>query len=189
MAEINKLPPNSIENEQSVIGSILVEESCFAVVNDIIKSEDFYSPSHRIIFDCMKELNAEKKPIDIVTVGNKLREKGYFEDVGGASYLADTSSMVAFTSNVKSYAETVKEKAVLRNLIKASNDIISCAYNEDENINDVLNQAEKKIFEISQDRVSEDFNDINSVLTSVYSQIEEVYSTVFSKENNQDRSI
>ncbi|MBC2576976.1 replicative DNA helicase [Peptostreptococcus russellii] len=176
MADINRIPPNSIESEQCIIGSILLEGDSFITVNDILTSEDFYSSSHRVIFDCMKELYSEKTPIDIITVTGRLKDKGYLEDVGGVNYLTSTTTIVPTTSNIKTYAETVKQKSTLRNLIKASNDIISMGYSEDENINDVLNQAEKKIFEISQDRVTSDFNDINAVLTSVYSQIEEVYS-------------
>ena len=176
MADINRIPPNSIESEQCIIGSILLDGDSMITVSDILKSEDFYSSSHRVIFDCMKELGEERTPIDIITVSEKLKSKGYLEDVGGLNYLTSTTTMVPTTSNVKAYAETVKQKAVLRNLIKASNEIISMGYSEDDDINEILNQAEKRIFEISQNRVVSDFNPISSVLVDVYSQIEDVYS-------------
>lgn len=176
MADINRIPPNSIESEQCIIGSILLDGDSMITVSDILKSEDFYSSSHRVIFDCMKELGEERTPIDIITVSEKLKSKGYLEDVGGVNYLTSTTTMVPTTSNVKAYAETVKQKAVLRNLIKASNEIISMGYSEDDDINEILNKAEKRIFDISQDRVVSDFNPISSVLVDVYSQIEDVYS-------------
>ena len=177
MADINKIPPSSLESEQCIIGSILLEGDTINNVMDIVASEDFYSSSHKVIFDSMKELNEERTPIDIVTVSEKLKSKGYLEDVGGVNYLTSTTTMVPTTSNVKTYAEIVKQKSVLRNLIKVSNDIIDLGYSQDEDIDEILNQAEKKIFDISQDRVTSDFKSIDSVLTDVYSLIEEVYSS------------
>ncbi len=177
MADINRIPPSSIESEQCVIGSILIEGETIIPVVEILESQDFYSDSHRVIFDSMKELSEERVPIDIVTVSEKLRSKGYLEDIGGVNYLSSTTTVVPTTSNVKTYAEIVKQKSVLRSLIRVSNDIISLGYSEDEDIDEVLNQAEKKIFDISQDRVTSDFNPIGKVLTDVYSMIEDVYSS------------
>lgn len=176
MADINRIPPNSIESEQCVIGSILLEGESMITVYDILNTDDFYSSSHRVIYDSMKELFEEKTPIDVITVAEKLKKKGYLDDIGGINYLTSTTTVVPTTSNVKTYAETVKKKAVLRNLIKVSNDIISMGYDEEEQVDEILNQAEKKIFDISQNRVTSDFNRIGSVLANVYSQIEDVYS-------------
>ena len=177
LADINKIPPSSLESEQCIIGSILLEGEAIINVMDILTSEDFYSGSHRVIYDSMKELYDERTPIDIVTVSEKLKSKGYLDDVGGVNYLTSTTTMVPTTSNVKTYAEIVKQKAVLRNLIKVSNDIIDLGYSQEEDIDEILNQAEKKIFDISQDRVTSDFKPIDKVLTDVYSLIEEVYSS------------
>lgn len=176
MAELNKVLPHSIDSEQCVIGSILLEGDTIVSVDEILDKNDFYMDSHKIIYECMKELSDERKPIDIVTVSDKLKNRGVLEDIGGVNYLTSTTTAVPTTSNVKTYAQIVKEKATLRNLIKVSNDIISMGYSEDEDVDNILNLAEKKIFDISQNRVSEDFKPINTVIDDVYSMIEDVYN-------------
>ncbi|WP_101773878.1 replicative DNA helicase [Peptostreptococcus faecalis] len=177
MDGFTNVPPHSLESEQCVIGSILMGEDTIITVAEILSQEDFYMESHRVIYESMRELHDERKPIDMVTVSEKLKSKGLLEEIGGVSYLTSTTSIVPTTSNVKTYAEIVKRKSVLRNLIKSSNDIISMSLNGDDNIDDILNQAEKKIFDISQDRVSEEFKPIGDVLNDVYSMIEDVYSS------------
>lgn len=145
-------------------------------VAEILDIEDFYIDAHKVIYESMLELNNERKPIDMVTVSNRLKEKGYLDQVGGVTYLTSITNMIPTTSNVKVYAEIVKKNSTLRKLIKASNDIISMGYEASHSLDDILNVAEKKIFDISQDRMSEDFKPISEVLTSVTAMIEDVYS-------------
>ena len=132
--------------------------------------------AHKVIYESMIELSNERKPIDIVTLSNRLKEKGYLDQVGGINYLTSTTNMIPTTSNVKVYAEIVKKNSILRKLISASNDIISMGYEASDNLDDILNKAEKKIFDISQDRMSEDFKPISEVLTIVTAMIEDVYN-------------
>lgn len=176
MAELMKTPPHNLESEQCVIGSIIVEEQTLVPVAEILDREDFYIDAHKVIYDSMIELGNERKPIDMVTVSNRLKEKGYLDQVGGVTYLTSITNMIPTTSNVKVYAEIVKKNSTLRKLIKASNDIISMGYEASHSLDDILNVAEKKIFDISQDRMSEDFKPISEVLTSVTAMIEDVYS-------------
>lgn len=176
MAELIKTPPHNLESEQCVIGSIIMEEETMVPVAEILDIEDFYIDAHKVIYESMLELNNERKPIDMVTVSNRLKEKGYLDQVGGVTYLTSITNMIPTTSNVKVYAEIVKKNSTLRKLIKASNDIISMGYEASHSLDDILNVAEKKIFDISQDRMSEDFKPISEVLTSVTAMIEDVYS-------------
>lgn len=176
MAELMKTPPHNLESEQCVIGSIIMEEETMVPVAEILDIEDFYIDAHKVIYESMLELNNERKPIDMVTVSNRLKEKGYLDQVGGVTYLTSITNMIPTTSNVKVYAEIVKKNSTLRKLIKASNDIISMGYEASHSLDYILNVAEKKIFDISQDRMSEDFKPISEVLTSVTAMIEDVYS-------------
>lgn len=176
MAELMKTPPHNLESEQCVIGSIIVEEQTLVPVAEILDREDFYIDAHKVIYDSMIELGNERKPIDMITLTNRLKEKGYLDQVGGVTYLTSITNMIPTTSNVKVYAEIVKKNSTLRKLIKASNDIISMGYEASDSLDDILNVAEKKIFDISQDRMSQDFKPISEVLTSVTAMIEEVYS-------------
>lgn len=176
MAELMNTPPHNLESEQCVIGSIIVEEETLVPVAEILDREDFYIDAHKVIYDSMIELGNERKPIDMITLTNRLKEKGYLDQVGGVTYLTSITNMIPTTSNVKVYAEIVKKNSTLRKLIKASNDIISMGYEASDSLDDILNVAEKKIFDISQDRMSQDFKPISEVLTSVTAMIEEVYS-------------
>lgn len=172
-----KIPPHSLESEQCIIGSILLDKDAIISVSEIISKEDFYMNTHSLIYEAMLELNNESKPIDIVTVSDRLKSKGFLDEVGGVNYLTSTTTMIPTTSNIKSYAEIVKKKAVLRNLIGISNEIIELGYEGGEDIDEILNKAEKKIFDISQSRGGSEFQPIGTVLDNVYSMIEDLYSS------------
>ena len=176
MADITRIPPHSVESEQSILGSILLDKDAIITVAETITPTDFYKDAHRIIYESMMALNNKNEPIDMVTLTDELRKRGYLDDIGGVTYLTSLSTIVPTTSNVKYYAEIVKEKSVLRQLIKASNDIINLGYGSGENAEDVLDFAEKKIFDISQERTSDDFKPINQVLMDMYDMIESTYS-------------
>ena len=176
MANISRIPPHSVESEQSILGSILLDKDAMITVAETITPGDFYKDAHRIIYECMMSLNGKNEPIDMVTLTDELRSRGYLDDIGGVSYLTSLSTIVPTTSNVKYYADIVKEKSVMRQLIKASNDIINMGYDNAGKASDVLEQAEKKIFDISQERTNNDFKPINSVLMDAYEMIESLYT-------------
>ncbi|EEA84221.1 replicative DNA helicase [Peptacetobacter hiranonis] len=176
MADITRIPPHSVESEQSILGSILLDKDAIITVAETITPTDFYKDAHRIIYESMMALNNKNEPIDMVTLTDELRKRGYLDDIGGVTYLTSLSTIVPTTSNVKYYADIVKEKSVLRQLIKASNDIINLGYGSVESAENVLDFAEKKIFDISQERTNDDFKPINQVLMDTYDMIESIYS-------------
>lgn len=171
-----RMLPHSLESEQSILGSVLLDKDIIITVSETIRPEDFYKDAHKIIYECMIKLNNKNEPIDVITLIEELRNEGRLSDVGGITYITSLSTVVPSTSNVKYYANIVKEKSVLRKLIKASNDIISMGYDTSTSVEDVLEKAEKKIFDISQEKTSDDFQQINSVLMNTYEMIEQLYT-------------
>jgi len=176
MEDLTRVPPHSVESEQSILGSILLDKDAMITVAEIISPDDFYKETHKIIYESMVSLNNKSEPIDIITLTEELKGKGHLTDVGGISYITSLSTIVPTTSNVKYYTDIVKEKSVLRKLIKASNDIIKLGYEKSTKIEDVIEQAEKKIFDISQEKASDDFKPINEVLMDTYDMIEQLYT-------------
>ena len=176
MEDITRIPPHSVESEQSILGSILLDKDAMITVSEIVNPEDFYKEAHKIIYECMIKLSNKSEPIDLITQTEELKKQGHLVDVGGISYITSLSTIVPTTSNVRYYADIVKEKSVLRKLIKASNDIINLGYDSSTKIEDVLDKAEKKKFDISQEKTSDDFKSINSVLMDTYDMIEHLYT-------------
>ncbi|GAA0864960.1 replicative DNA helicase [Paraclostridium tenue] len=176
MEDIGRIPPHSVESEQSILGSILLDKEAIITVTETIQPEDFYKEAHKIIYECMMKLNNKNEPIDLITLTEELRKQGHLEDVGGISYITSLSTIVPTTSNVKYYSDIVKEKSVLRKLIKVSNDILNLGYDSSTKVEDILEKAEKQIFDISQEKSSEDFQSINSVLMDTYDMIERLYT-------------
>ena len=176
MEDMTRVPPHSVESEQSILGSILLDKDAIITVTETIKPEDFYKEAHKIIYECMIKLSNKGEPIDLITLTEELKKQGHLEDVGGISYITSLSTIVPTTSNVKYYSDIVKEKSVLRQLIRASNDIINLGYDTATKVEDVLEQAEKRIFDISQEKASDDFKSINLVLMDAYDMIEKLYT-------------
>ncbi len=177
MEDMTRIPPHSVESEQSILGSILLDKDAIITVSETIRPNDFYKEAHKIIYESMIKLNNKGEPIDLITLTEELRKQGFLDDVGGISYITSLSTIVPTTSNVKYYADIVKEKSVLRQLIKASNDIINLGYDGSSKVEDVLEKAEKRIFDISQEKASDDFKSINSVLMDAYDMIESLYTS------------
>ncbi|HBF0572292.1 TPA: replicative DNA helicase [Clostridioides difficile] len=176
MEDMTRIPPHSVESEQSILGSILLDKDAIITVTETIKPDDLYKEAHKIIYECMITLSNKGEPIDLITLTEELRKQGHLNDIGGISYITSLSTIVPTTSNVKYYADIVKEKSVLRKLIKASNEIINLGYSGATKIEDVLEQAEKSIFDISQEKTSDDFKSINLVLMDAYDMIEKLYT-------------
>ncbi len=171
-----KVPPNSIDSEQSIIASIILDKDAIMTVGEILKPEDFYSETNKVIYECMLNLNNRLEPIDIVTLSEELKKQEEINDVDKKiSYITDLSTTITETGNIKHYAEIIKQKSILRKLIKASNEIINLGYSSNTKVEDVLEIAEKKIFDISQERTGEDFKSISSVLLEAYDIIENLF--------------
>jgi replicative DNA helicase len=170
--EIKRLPPYSIEAEQSVIGSILIDEEAVLKVLEILRPEDFYRPEHEEIMRAVFDLTAENTPIDIVSVTDKLRSTNKLDFVGGPTYIMQLASSVPNAANVEYYAKIVKTKALLRELIKAGAEISELGFNESMDIDEVLNAAEQKIFNISQRKTQSYFLRVRDFLHEHFTEIE-----------------
>ena len=175
MEDNTRIPPHSVEAEQSVLGSILLDKDAMISVSETLIPEDFYKEAHRVIYECMLKLYNNQSEIDLITLADELRDQGYLDDIGGIAYITSLSTIVPTTSNIKYYINIVKEKSISRQLISAANDIINLGYDSSTKVEDVLENAEKKIFDISQERTTNDFQTINQVLTETLSMLEKLY--------------
>ncbi|MFA5916848.1 MAG: replicative DNA helicase [Candidatus Gracilibacteria bacterium] len=170
-----KIPPHSQEAEKSVLGSILIDKDGFIIIGDLLKSEDFYDDANAIIYNSMFDLYKNHRPIDIITVKEKLDDRKLLDKVGGIVYLTELIDIVPTTANIFEYAQIVKNKAVLRRLIKGGNDIISYGYDEASTINELLEKSEKSLFDITQVFIKNKLVHINEILTQRYEEFAEVH--------------
>jgi len=174
-SKLTKLPPQSIEAEEAVIGALLVNQSAALRVVETLKPEHFYKPAHRQIYSGIVALFNNGEPIDVVTISEHLRDQDKLEMAGGRAYINDLALSVVTTANVEYYAKIVAEKGVLRDLIKAGNEIVTMAY-DDHTSEETLDTAEKMIFSIAQHRASDDLIHIKDLVLGSYEQIEYRYN-------------
>ena len=151
-----KVPPHSIEAEQSVLGGLMLDDRAWERVADKLEPSDFYRPNHRIIFEVMRELANDLQPLDVVTLSEALRSRGLVEKSGGAAYLAEVAESTPAASNVGAYADIVRERSTLRQLLGAANEIAESAFApEGRTSSDLLNEAEQAVFRISEGRLKD----------------------------------
>ncbi len=170
-----KLSPQNLEAEQTILGSLLIDKNTIIKVADIITPEDFYKDAHGLIFEAMLDLYAKHEPIDILSLTGKLEERDKLSLVGGRAYLASLANMVGTASNIEYYATLIQRKATLRRLITAASDIAEMGYNEEEEIDQVLDTAEQKLFAVSQKFLKQGFTQIDTLLTSAFDRIDELH--------------
>jgi len=168
-----KIPPQNQEAEESLLGAILIDNENLLDILEVLTPEDFYKSAHGIIFSAITELFNEDEPVDLITLSNKLREKGEFEKAGGAFFLAKLTDTVPLPSNSKHYAKIVREKATLRRLIEKAAHITKLCYQDDGNVSDVIDFAENAIFEISENKTSPGFFRISNIVQDAIDVIEE----------------
>ncbi|MFC1510885.1 replicative DNA helicase [Candidatus Margulisiibacteriota bacterium] len=170
-----KIPPQDLIAEQSVIGSMLLDKNAIVRAVEILNPDSFYRDAHRYIYESILELFDKGEPVDLVTVTDALRKSGRVDAVGGSVYVADLLNSVPTAANVEHYAKIVEEKAVLRRLIDAGTKIVADAFSEAEDVDQILDQAEKSIFGIALKRVREGFSKIDSVIKGVLDKIDSIY--------------
>lgn len=170
-----KLPPQNIEAETSVLGSLLIDNDAIIKIAGILDPGDFYLEANRDIFEAILDLYGSHHSIDILSVTNRLKEKGTLEKIGGRSYLANLTNAVITSSNIESYATIVQKKAALRKLIKAASDIMALGYEEEKEVEHILDEAEQKLFRISQKHLKQNFIGIKSVLSNAFERIDELH--------------
>ena len=172
---IGKLPPQSLETEQSLLGCLLIDKDAFIKIADKITEEDFYKDANSKIFEAMKELYNRQEPIDILTLSTRLEEKNELEKIGGRSYLAQLSNLVATAAHAASYANIVQRKATLRRLLDAASKIGELGYGEEEDIDKVLDEAEQRLFSVSQKYLKNVFLPIDDLLAAAFERIDELH--------------
>ncbi len=171
----DKLPPQDLEAEQATLGAILVEPGAASRAMAIVEEEDFYREAHRIVFRAMAAVQTRNEPVDLVTVSAELRRRGQLEMVGGGEYLTALIGQVPTAAHVVRYATIVAEKSVLRKLITAGSRIQQMAYDDPEDLGEVLDGAEQQIFEIAQRRISRDFVPIGPLVTETFEKLDQVF--------------
>lgn len=174
--EIGKIPPNDTEAEQAVLGSMLTDKDATIAAIEVLKEDDFYREDNKLIYRAILNLYNRSEPIDIITLKAELSSMGKFDAVGGLEYLADLPERVPTTANVERYIKIVEEKAVLRNLIKTANEIISLGYDPTEEVEDIMDSAERKIFDIMQSKNQKGYTPIKEVLVDTFAELEKLYN-------------
>ena len=171
-ALLKRVMPHSIEAEQSVIGAMILDRDAVTVASEMLNSEDFYQKQYGILFETMTELYSEGKPIDLITLQNRLKEKDVPPEVSSLEFVRDMITAVPTSANVKYYAEIVSEKALLRRLIKVNEDIAAACYAGKERVEDILEDTEKNIFKVLQRRTNDEFVPIKEVVLNALDKIE-----------------
>ena len=174
--ELGKVPPHDVEAEQAVLGSMLTDKDAVISAIEVLKEEDFYRTDNRSIYEAIINLYNRAEPIDIITVKAELESLGKFEQIGGLEYLASLPDKVPTTANAMKYIKIVEEKSTLRNLIKTANEIIELGYDPTEDVSDIMEGAEKKIFNIMQNKDKKSYAPIKDILVESFTQLEELYN-------------
>ncbi len=171
-AVLKRVMPHSIEAEQSTIGSMLIDRDAVLIASELLKGEDFYSKQYGIVFDAMVELHTEGKPIDLVVLQAKLREKDVPAEISSLEFMKDLLTVVPTSANIRQYAAIVAEKSTLRKMIRLNEEIANNCYVGKENLEYILDDTEKRIFEICQQRNTTDFTPIREVVANAMHKIE-----------------
>jgi replicative DNA helicase len=172
---IRKIPPHSLEAEESVLGGILIDNNALDRAVEFIVADDFYREAHRKIFRAMQELNQRGEPVDLVTLTDALRARGELQDIGGAAYLGELVEKVPTAAHVAFYARIVRHKAVVRSLIQATTEIAALGFESSADVDQLLDDAEHKIFEISERKVRPSFFRIRDIMVDSMKAIEQLY--------------
>ncbi|MEX0689898.1 MAG: replicative DNA helicase [Candidatus Paceibacterota bacterium] len=174
MSDKKRMPPQDLESEVSVLGSLMIDKDSIAKVANILTDEDFYHPAHQKIYKTVIDLFQKSKPIDLLTVSSRLKEKKIFKEVGGMDYLTELMNQVPTSAHVEHYANTVREKRVRRDLMNASS-LISEQAVDQEDFDDLLDEVEKRIFKISQKSRTQKFVHIKEGLPLAYERFEKLH--------------
>ncbi|OGB74666.1 replicative DNA helicase [candidate division Kazan bacterium RIFCSPHIGHO2_01_FULL_49_10] len=175
LASDTVVPPQNLEAERSLLGSLLLDKDAMIKVADILRQDDFYEDRHRLIFESMLALYEKRRPIDAVTLTDTLRDKGQLEVIGGASYLAELVGSLPSSANVARYAEIIASKATLRRLIAAANNISVLSRDQGSEVDDVLDRAEQTLFAVSQRYLKSGFVSVKDTLGAAFERIDKLH--------------
>lgn len=172
-----RVPPQSTDAEMALLGSIMLRPDTINEVMDFINHESFYSQKHRMIFKCMLELFAKATPIDLLSLSSLMRDKGYLDQVGGASYLTELVNTVPSAANIKHYAEIVQKKSTMRNLIECAEEITRYGYDEGTELAHILDAAEKKLFEVTNVSSAHRFIELKETLGEAWERLDRLHKS------------
>src|SRR3989338_2978530 len=168
---IDKLPPQNIDAEKSLLGSVLIDRDALNKVGDHLQVEDFYNRSHQLIYEAAFALFEKREPIDLLSLSNKLEERDQLEQIGGRTYLTSLASSVPTSAHISTYAKIIQKKKTLRDLIDVSHHILDLDHNESDEVENLLDSAEKKIFAVSQKSLTKNFVSLGSTLDEAVERI------------------
>jgi replicative DNA helicase len=174
--ELQKIPPHDEEAEEAVIGSMLTDKDAVVSAIEVLKSDDFYREDNKTIFSAIMSVYSKGEPIDIITIKDELTSMGKLEAVGGLEYLASLPDKVPTTANVEKYIKIVEEKSLLRSMIKTGNEIINLGYSQNEEVESIMDNAQKKIFDIMQRKAQKGYSSIKDILVDSFSELQELYN-------------
>lgn len=172
---MDRVPPQNLEAEQSTLGSMMLERSALEKGIEMLRSEDFYRPSHQEIFDALISLSERDEPADLITLQEELRKRGKLEDVGSTEYLMALVDSVPTAANIEHYAKIVEQKSMLRKLISAGSQIIGMSYDESQDVETITDQAERLVFQVAQRRIGEFFQPITPLVMQTWEWIDRRY--------------
>lgn len=170
-----KIPPQNVDAEMSLLGALLIDTDAIVRIADAIDVKDFYDEKHQRIYEAIKKLYERHRPIDVLTLSNQLKDDGFLDVVGGATYLTELTNYVPTAAHVEHYAEIVAEKALRRRLIKASQEIVGIGYDEGKPVKEIIEEAESELFLVSQKHVKQDIESIESVLATSFERLDELH--------------
>lgn len=171
-----RIPPQNLEAEMALLGSIMLRPEALFDIVDTVKPETFYSEKHRIIFDTMLELFTKRSPIDLLSVSTKLKEKGWLDQIGGNTYLTELVNVVPSSANIGYYAEIVQKKYMMRRLIEASDHISQIGYDENKELEEMLDGAEKKLFDVTNFNTAHKFTPIKDELAEAWDRLDRLHT-------------
>lgn len=174
--DVGKVPPHDTEAEQAILGSMLRDKNAVMVAVESLIKDDFYREDNQYIYEAMMNLNNKGEPVDVITVKDELESMGMLDKVGGLNYLGELPDKVPTTANADKYVKIVSEKATLRNLIKTADEIIELGYDPTENIDKIIEGAEKRIFNIMQGKKQKGYDELKDVLVDSISELEQLYN-------------
>ena len=170
-----KIPPQNIDAEMSLLGALMIDVDAIVRIADAVQITDFYEERHQRIYEAIKKLYERHRPIDILTLSNQLRDDGFLEVVGGASYLTELTNYVPTAAHVEHYADIVAEKALRRRLIKSSQETVGIAYDESKPVKEIIEEAEVQLFQVSQKHVKQNIESIESILASNFERLDDLH--------------
>ncbi len=171
-----RIPPQSLEAEMALLGSIMLRPEALFELSDTVSPDSFYSEKHRIIFDAMMELFVKRSPIDLLSVSSRLKDKGWLDQIGGNTYLTEIVNVVPSSANIDHYAHIVQKKYMMRRLIEASDHISQIGYDENHELEEMLDDAEKKLFEVTNFNTAHKFIHLKDELTEAWERMDRLHT-------------